>query len=337
MAKGRALDKSPARRTFVATSYPRSADDAAGHFVRAEVLDAVRSGARVTVVAPGPVEDAGVRARPVGGTGLFAWPGAAARLREAPLRIGHAPPFLARARAQLVASEPDEIVAHWLVPSFFPIAAGVEARMTVVCHGADVRLLRALPSPLRRGIVDATLRSGARVRFVAGALRDALFESLPARTADALAAVSVVRPPSVEVLGVERRPGDVPYAVVAARLVRDKRVDVAVRAARAASLGLVVIGDGPEEARLRRLGHGTFQGRLGRRETLSWIASARVMLHPSAVDAAPTSVLEARALGVPVVSFGAGDVAAWAERDAAIRVVRSEGEMAELLRATVSA
>ena len=114
-------------------------------------------------------------------------------------------------------------------------------------------------------------------------------------------------------------------AVVACRLVATKRVGVAIEAVRASSsaLRLVVVGDGPERARLAVAAAGaavTFTGALPRRDALGWIAAADVLVHPSAVESAPTVVREARALGVPVVACAAGDLEAWAEADAGIRI-----------------
>ncbi len=300
--------------------------------MRAEALAAARAGGTISVIAPAPHADPGIHTLAAGGTEVFSWPGATSRLRESPWRAHAVPGFVARGRIHLTRSEPDEIVCHWLVPSFLPVSLGVRARVTVVCHGADVRLLCAVPRPLRSRCIEAVLDAGAHVRFVASSLQRMLLESLPSRLAAALDRESAVSPPSVDVSDVTPTSARAPYAIVASRLIRDKKIDVAVRATQAVGLRLVVIGDGPDEARLRRLGHGRFRGRLGRRETLGLIAGAQVMLHPSAVDAAPTSVLEARALGVPVVSFGAGDVAVWARRDPAIHVVGSEHEMTAVLR-----
>src|SRR5262249_24342971 len=70
----------------------------------------------------------------------------------------------------------------------------------------------------------------------------------------------------------------------------------------------------------------SFPGALRRREALAWVAAADVLVHPSAVEAAPTVIREARALGVPVVACDAGDVAAWSRDDAGIRVVAGSAE-----------
>jgi glycosyltransferase involved in cell wall biosynthesis len=94
---------------------------------------------------------------------------------------------------------------------------------------------------------------------------------------------------------------------------------------------LVVIGDGPERASLAKeaepLGAAaTLLGALPRREALAWIRAADVLVHPSAVEAAPTVVREARALGVRVVACDSGDVATWAGSDPGIGIAPADGE-----------
>src|SRR5262249_51390674 len=96
----------------------------------------------------------------------------------------------------------------------------------------------------------------------------------------------------------------------------------AVRAAQG-RVRLVVVGDGPERAALEERAEGaavTFAGALPRREALAWGAAADVLLHPSALEAAPPGVRGARALGVPGGACEAGGVGAGANDDPAIRL-----------------
>src|SRR5512141_498397 len=81
----------------ITSLYPRGPDDAAGHFVRTEVRHVGRTGAQVTVVAPGagPAES-GVHW--VEDRGTFGWPGALERLRAQPLRAWGAISFCRGAR-----------------------------------------------------------------------------------------------------------------------------------------------------------------------------------------------------------------------------------------------
>jgi glycosyltransferase involved in cell wall biosynthesis len=308
------------RTVLLATSYPSTPGDAAGHFVRAEALWLAREGYEVHVIAPAPRGDPGVAVHAAGSQGLFSWPGAAARAREQPLRLALAPAFGARASWLLRRLSPCRLVAHWVVPSGWPLAlAAGQADVEVVSHGADARLLLALPGPMRERVVGALLRRGVRFRFVASCYRDALLAALSPALSRSLDGASRVEPPRVEV-GDLRGNGPREARVLAlARLVPDKRIHLAIEAiAQIPGVPLIIAGEGPERLRLeqlaRRLAPGRvhFVGQIPRPEALGWIASSAVLVHPSAVEAAPTAVLEALALSTPVVACEAGDLALWA-------------------------
>ncbi len=244
----------------------------------------------------------------------------------------------------------DRVVAHWIVPCAFPLAAALPgARLDVVAHGADVRLLLAAPREAREGVIRSLCARGASFTFAAASLKDALMDHLTPDLAADLAGRAHVEPPPIDVprdaaralalrasldLGADER-----LAVAACRLIPSKRVELAIAAASASRVRLVVVGDGPERPALTRRAEElgakvTFTGALPRREALAWMAAADVLLHPSAVEAAPTVVREARALGVPVVACDAGDVTAWAKDDPGIRVVEATVEaLAGSLRA----
>lgn len=332
------------------TSFPREADDPAGHFVRASALALAARGHEVHVVAPGgspfspPEAHHGLLVYRAGGGSLFAWPGAIARLQEAPWRISAAGVFGAGALARLGAiGRVDRLVAHWIIPCAFPLASAVRAPLDVVAHGADVRLLLRVPRDARERVLASLLGRGARFTFAAASLLDALERTIGPDLAARLAANAHVEPPAIDVPEVGDRAAALRaslglaagqrLAVAACRLIDSKRVDLAIDAVRATSgrVRLVVIGDGPERAALARraadLGASvTFTGALHRREALAWVAAADVLVHPSAVEAAPTVVREARALGVRVVACDSGDVASWARDDAGIDVVAASVE-----------
>lgn len=329
------------RIAHVATSYPRDRDDPSGHFVRAEALADARDGHDVHVVAPLPlVGDAGVSAHAFFGERLFAWPGAVARGRARPVRWLAAPAAVARGAAALARLAPDAIVSHWAVPCAWPmtLACG-RAERRVVSHGGDVRLLLALPRAARGALVSRLVVGLREWRFVARSLRAALLDALPGSLRDDVERVSTVRAPRVDVTDAPAPRGG-RYAVLVGRLVPSKRADLAIDAARRAAVPLVIVGDGPDDAALRRRARGadvTFTGRVGRRDALAWIRGARALLHPSEVDAAPTAVLEARALGVPVVAADVGDVAEWAGVDPGISLARRDaGALADALGAALA-
>jgi glycosyltransferase involved in cell wall biosynthesis len=333
------------RTVVLTTSFPRSAEDPSGHFVWSSARRLLTEGHEVHVIAPGgaPWEPArqedGLIVHRAGGGALFAWPGAIARAAEAPWRLLSAGVFAAGVRAHLERIGPvDQAIAHWLVPSAFPLLLGVRADLSVVAHGADVRLLLRAPRVVRERVVRALLDQGARFTFAAGALLDALARSIDSSLAAALIRAARVEPPVIDVpdvaaqarairTGLALEDGEL-VLVTVGRLIASKRVELALAAVRelGGAARLVVIGDGPEHASLARqaaeIGRGTtLLGALPRRQALAWVAAADALVHPSAVEAAPTVIREARALGVPVVACDAGDVVAWARGDGGIQVV----------------
>jgi glycosyltransferase involved in cell wall biosynthesis len=108
-------------------------------------------------------------------------------------------------------------------------------------------------------------------------------------------------------------PRDVPredfYLCVGA-LETYKRVDLAVDACEAVGAPLVVIGDGPELARLRRVRprHTTFLGRRPDAEVADHLARCRALLFPGVEDFGIVPV-EAMAAGCPVIAFNRGGAA----------------------------
>lgn len=323
------------RVVVVTTSFPRSEGDAAGHFVLAEVRALQRTGADVLVLSAGDSSYAprDCRVRFLGGGELFTWPGVLPRLRENPLRAMHSVHFVRQARRALAElGELDRIVAHWIVPSAFPIAVprpsgGKRPRLQVTAHGSDVRLLLRLPERLRRAILTLLFERGAELRFVSNALRDELLErtKLP-RPQAAWLARALVAPAAIELPANLNRSSaretlriddGMRLVIVAGRLVPEKRIDVALRAAELVPRAVIVVmGSGPEFERLRaEFPSVRFLGQVPRSDALTWLAAADVLVNTSLEEGAPTIIREARALGVPVVARPCGDLARWADTD----------------------
>ncbi len=99
-------------------------------------------------------------------------------------------------------------------------------------------------------------------------------------------------------------------ALVASRLAREKGVDVAIDACRAAGVPLVIAGDGPAEAELRARAAGadvTFTGRVPPERLRELRARAGVALVPSrAAETFGLAAAEAMAAGLPVASTRSG-------------------------------
>jgi glycosyltransferase involved in cell wall biosynthesis len=105
-------------------------------------------------------------------------------------------------------------------------------------------------------------------------------------------------------------PGEVgTHYLVVAELMAHKRIDVAVEAFNRLRMPLIVVGDGPEERRLRRLAGPTvtFAGRLPDPEVAALMRSARALVVTAAEEFGIAAV-ESLASGRPVVALGAGGV-----------------------------
>jgi glycosyltransferase involved in cell wall biosynthesis len=86
-----------------------------------------------------------------------------------------------------------------------------------------------------------------------------------------------------------------------------KRVDLVVEAFNRTGLPLVVIGDGPERARLEALAgpNVSLLGRLGSREVSDWLSRCRAYVYAGLEDFGIAPV-EAMAAGAPVIGLGQG-------------------------------
>lgn len=294
------------RLALVTTSWPAHDHDPAGHFVRSDAQALERAGHEVVVVSPA----AG---------GAFGWPGAAARIRERPLRAWAASRWIASTRALVSKLKVDRIVAHWAVPSGWPIATGSSVEIDLVSHGGDVRLLVALPKFVRWHLVFLL---GARARewvFASADLLHQLLETLDDRTRRCVERAACVRAPPLDMIDVgadvahlRRFLGEARIAVCVGRLVPKKRVDRVIEwAARERSIDiLVVVGDGPERRSLERLSRARntqvrFVGAVDRRRALTWIGAADVLVHASEAEGLSCVLREAERLGTSVVRLSA--------------------------------
>ncbi|MBA2254727.1 MAG: glycosyltransferase [Chloroflexi bacterium] len=116
----------------------------------------------------------------------------------------------------------------------------------------------------------------------------------------------VIHPP-VETAGIALSTRDDGYLLIASRLLAYRRVDLAVAAATRLGRRLVVVGDGPERARLERIAGPTvrFAGHIDRAALLELFAGCHAYLVPGVEDFGMAPV-EAMAAGKPVVARRAG-------------------------------
>jgi glycosyltransferase involved in cell wall biosynthesis len=99
------------------------------------------------------------------------------------------------------------------------------------------------------------------------------------------------------------------HYLVVSRLVKYKRIDLAVKVFNKLGLPLVVVGDGREKKNLKRLAKSNieFVGRVSERRLRSYYVNAKALIMPQEEDFGIVSV-EAQAYGVPVIAFGKGGV-----------------------------
>ena len=99
------------------------------------------------------------------------------------------------------------------------------------------------------------------------------------------------------------------FYLILSRLVSYKRVDLAVQAFNELDLSLVIIGDGGEMGRLRKMAKSnvTFLGRLSDEEIADYYSRAKAFVFCGEEDFGITPV-EAQASGTPVIAYGRGGV-----------------------------
>ena len=97
------------------------------------------------------------------------------------------------------------------------------------------------------------------------------------------------------------------YYLLLSELMRHKQIDIAIEAFNRLRLPLMVVGDGPDERRLRRLAGPTitFAGRVPDPDAADLLAGCRALV-VTAVEEFGLAAVEAQASGRPVISIGAG-------------------------------
>ena len=267
------------RVAVLTTSYPRSADDVAGAFVRDAVEELRRAGVDVAVVSPASFRHFGIAY----GDGIVG------NLRRAPWKALLLPAFLVSfvRAARRAARDADLVHAHWLPSGLVGLAT--RKPFVVQLWGTDVELARRAPWLFRPVLRRARLALGA-----SDALADAARE-LGAR------AVRVV-PTGVEIpdeVGPSAEPAHVLYV---GRLSEEKGVLELIEAGR--GLPLVFVGDGPLRERVPDA-----VGFVSPAEVGSYLERAAIVACPSRREGYGVVARQAMAYGRPVVATPVGGLA----------------------------
>jgi glycosyltransferase involved in cell wall biosynthesis len=140
----------------------------------------------------------------------------------------------------------------------------------------------------------------------------AMTPDLADRIAAAYGRTAEVVAPPVDLARIRFAPSahDRPYALVVARLLAYKRVDLAIRACAKLRRHLVVVGTGPAEPALRGLAESlgasvSFRGRVSEDELNGLLHGCTSVIQPGEEDFG-LAPLEANAAGRPAVAYGAG-------------------------------
>ncbi len=141
-------------------------------------------------------------------------------------------------------------------------------------------------------------RMGAISHYVAGLIQ----------TAYRRGAAVIYPPVEVERFQPLRPRGD--YYITLSRLVAHKHLDLIVEAFTALKRPLVVVGEGPEKARLRKIAgpNITFAGYQDDEAVAGLLGRARAFVYASEEDFG-IAIVEAQAAGCPVIAFGKGGAA----------------------------
>jgi glycosyltransferase involved in cell wall biosynthesis len=219
----------------------------------------------------------------------------------------------------------DAIESHWLVPSALAAsAAAPDHPRRAFAHSGDVALLERIP--FGRTIARRLARDGTRLCFVSADLQ-ARFSRLCGQTAtvgtvETLDVPAALFPPRAAPDGaLRRRLGlSAPTVLAVGRLVPIKGHAALLHAcarARASATArkaeVVILGEGPERARLTRLAAALevplrLAGTVPRAEVADWLRAADLFAHPSGrlangrTEGAPIAAREAHAVGIPVVA-----------------------------------
>ena len=260
----------------LATSYPRSPQDAAGRFVADAVEHLRAAGVEIDVVSPLAFRH----------FGLAYGHGVVGNLSRRPWLALAVPPMLASfARAaRRAARDADLVHAHWLPAGL--VAAATGKPFVVQLWGTDVELARRAPWVARRILRAARLAICASEELAAAARR---LDALDVR----------VIPSGVEVPAEIAEPDEPPHVLYAGRLSPEKGVLELVEAAQ--GLPLVVAGDGPLRDRV--------PGALGwvaHDELLRLYERAAVVACPSHREGFGVACAEAMAHARPVVASNVG-------------------------------
>jgi glycosyltransferase involved in cell wall biosynthesis len=256
-------------------------------------------------------------------------------------------------RCARLVREADVILAHWTFPDGFSglvWARLMGRKLALVIHGNE-SIHYFDPDSIRKRLIRFTLARADHIVAVSRDLRDKLVDGYgiaPGRVTVLANGVdldkfrAVPQEAARTALGL---PADRKILLAVARLSPEKRLDLLLRAAARAAGGepfrLYLVGDGPEEDRLRQLtgelgleGVVSFVGAVPHAEIHLWMSAADLFCLSSEREGSPVVIGEAFVCGTPVIATRVGGVGDLVADDRLGLLVRPESvdALAEALR-----
>ena len=324
---------------WVSQVYPTSGDAMLGSFLHRLAREMPRLGWRVHVLAPGldgspdkeELDGVTVHRFRYGSPGhqRIAYTGEMhlQAIRHPLEAVRFLRMFLHSVRTEIETGRPDVIHAHWWVPSGFVAvraARGSGIPIALSCHGTDIRLAREIPllKPAAAWVlraVDLALPVSPvlanEICRIEGRSRKVIVLPMPADSRVFFPAGET------EPGGPSRWQGGRIEFTIAARLTRQKRVELAIRAiadlvSRGLDLRLNVAGDGSDRTRLQRVAQEVgvsdrivFHGVLTPTGLADLLRASRGFVLPSVGEGYGLSVVEAGLCGTPAVGVRSGGLA----------------------------
>ena len=171
------------------------------------------------------------------------------------------------------------------------------------------RTLADLPDPLSRAALRGLLRRWRQWDWIAAQRVDrylTISRTSQARIRHYWGRESTVVHPPIDTA--RFAPGEPQnYYLVLSELMRHKRIDIAIEAFNRLGLPLLIVGDGPDQRRLRRMAgpNVQFTDRVPDADAARILAGCRALV-VTAVEEFGLAAVEAQASGRPVISMGAG-------------------------------
>jgi glycosyltransferase involved in cell wall biosynthesis len=210
------------------------------------------------------------------------------------------PLLLLRLARSLRSLRPDVVHTHLVHADIYGALATGRAQLVSTKHNDD----RFRLGPFRH-VERLLARRAARVIAITEALHDFTVErvGLPPDKVTTIPYGLDGPPRAWAPTELDLPPGKIVLAI--ARLVEQKGIDVAVRAMAGLDAALVVLGEGPERARLEALARDlnvrlVLPGRVG--DVASVLRRADVLVHPARWEGFGLALLEAMLAGLPVVA-----------------------------------